>query len=149
MTFTGVNYVAVALAAIVAWIGGAVWYNLLGRQWIAAQGRTVEAFRADISARGATWLPYAATLVLELVMAWVFAGLLGHLGPGEVTIGNGIVSALFVWIGFVLPVVAVNNLFGMRRAMLTIIDSGHWLLALILMGAVLGWFGAPAAAVPV
>jgi hypothetical protein len=33
-------------------------------------------------------------------MAWMLAGLMGHLA--DVTIRGGIVSAFFVWVGFVL-----------------------------------------------
>jgi hypothetical protein len=33
-------------------------------------------------------------------------------------------------------------MFGMKKPMLSVIDSGHWLLVLIVMGAVIGAFGA-------
>ena len=32
-------------------------------------------------------------------------------------------------------------MFSMRKAMLTVIDSGHWLAVLVAMGIVLGLFG--------
>jgi hypothetical protein len=35
----------------------------------------------------------------------------------------------------------VNNAFAGRRYMLTLIDAGHWLLVVILMGVVIGWMG--------
>ena len=53
-------------------------------------------------------------------MAWVLAGSLGHLGPGQVTLKNGVISALFVWLGFVITTLAVNYSFGQRKAMLTV-----------------------------
>jgi hypothetical protein len=79
--------------------------------------------------------------VAQLVMAWVLAGLLAHLGPGQVTVRNGVISGAFVWLGFVATTVAVNNMFAMRRFTLTIIDAGHWLVVLVLIGAVIGAFG--------
>jgi len=35
-------------------------------------------------------------------IAWMLAGVLGHLGAGQVTLRNGIISAAFLWFGFVL-----------------------------------------------
>jgi hypothetical protein len=72
-------------------------------------------------------------------MAWMLAGVLGHLG--QVTIRNGVISAAFLWFGFVLTTMAVNYSFGRRPLKLLAIDAGHWLLVLVLLGAVLGAFG--------
>ena len=38
MTFAGVNYLAILIAAVAAWIAGAAWYMSLGKTWMAAQG---------------------------------------------------------------------------------------------------------------
>jgi Protein of unknown function (DUF1761) len=145
MTFTGVNYLAIIIAAVAGWLIGAGYYMLLAKQWVTAQGRTIEDFqRHAAAAKGtsAAWMPYLLAFLAELVMAWVLAGLLAHLGAGQVTVWNGIVSALFVWLGFVATTVAVNNMFGMRKPALSVIDSGHWLLVLLVMGAILGAFDA-------
>jgi hypothetical protein len=72
-------------------------------------------------------------------MAWMLAGILGHLGA--VTVKNGVISGASCWFGFVLTAVAANNAFGGRKVMLTVIDAGHWLAALVLMGAIVGAFG--------
>ena len=142
MTFAGVNYLAVFVAAIAAWITGAVWYGVLANPWVAAQGKTMEAFKQEMVVTGpAQFAPYALAFVANLVMAWVLAGLLGHLGAGQVTIRGGIISAAFCWLGFVVTTLAVNNAFSGRKAMLTVIDSGHWLAAMIVAGAVIGAFG--------
>jgi hypothetical protein len=144
MTFTGINYLAVLVAAVVAWVVGAAWYMSLSKAWVDAQERTMEEFKAAADAAkgtSAAWMPYVLALVAELIMAWVLAGLLAHLGPGQTTIWNGIVSAAFVWLGFVATTIAVNNMFGMKRVKLTVIDSGHWLAVLLVMGAIIGAFG--------
>jgi hypothetical protein len=39
-------------------------------------------------------------------MAWMLAGLMGHLA--DVIIRGGVVSALFVWVGFVLTTTAIK-----------------------------------------
>ena len=144
MSWTGVNYLAVLVAAIAGWLVGAGWYMLLANPWVAAHGRTMEDFKRQAEAAkgtSAAWMPYVLALVAELVMAWVLAGLLGHLGEGHVTLWNGIVSGAFVWLGFVVTTIAVNNMFGMRKGMLTAIDGGHWLAVLVVMGAIIGAFG--------
>jgi len=144
MTFTGVNYLAVLVAALAGWVIGTGWYMSLAKQWVAAHGKTMEEFKAQTDAANGTsqaWMPYLLAFIAEVIMAWVLAGLLAHLGPGQTTVWNGIVSAAFVWVGFVVTTVAVNNMFSMRKPMLSVIDSGHWLAVLVVMGIVLGLFG--------
>ena len=80
MTFAGMNYLAVVIAAVVAWLAGAGWYMILGKTWMSAVGITPEKMAAARNQPGA-FLPFIYAFVAELVMAWVLAGLLGHLGP--------------------------------------------------------------------
>src|SRR5262245_53542303 len=144
MSFAGINYLAIVIAAVVAWLAGAVWYGALAKPWVAAQGTTMEAFQARLEARKGKLGGYASYLlafVAELIMAWVLAGLIGHLGVGQVTLRNGAISGLFAWLGFVVTTLAVNNAFGGRKAMLTAIDAGHWLVVLLIMGAIIGAMG--------
>ncbi len=69
----------------------------------------------------------------------MLAGIIGHLG--EVTVKNGVISAALLWFGFVLTTLAVNNTFGMRSPKLILIDAGHWLAVMVLMGVVIGLLG--------
>jgi hypothetical protein len=140
MTFAGLNYLAIVIAAIVAWVAGAVWYMGLGKSWTAAHGMTPEQMHANKSKPGA-YLPFIYVFVAELVMAWVLAGLMGHLGAGQVTALNGVVSGAFCWLGFVITTIVANNTFAMRDMRLIWIDGGHWLLVLALMGAIIGLMG--------
>jgi Protein of unknown function (DUF1761) len=140
MTFAGLNYLAIVIAAIVAWVAGAVWYMSLGKLWAAAQGMTPEQVHANRNKPGA-YLPFIYVLVAELVMAWVLAGLMGHLGAGQVTLANGVVSGAFCWLGFVITTLVPNVTFAMRDKQLIWIDGGHWLIVLVLMGAIIGLMG--------
>jgi hypothetical protein len=140
MTFAGTNYIAIVIAAVVAWLAGAAWYMSLGRIWASALGLTPAEMEARRKEPGA-FLPFIYVFVAELVMAWVLAGLLGHLGSGQVTLVNGIVSGAFCWVGFVVTVMVVNNSFQHRDARLLLVDGGYWLLTLLLMGAIIGWMG--------
>ena len=45
MTFAGMNYLAILIAAVAAWLAGAVWYMSLGKIWMAALGMTPEKMR--------------------------------------------------------------------------------------------------------
>jgi len=132
MTFAGVNYLAILIAAVAAYAWGAAYYMTLSKQWLAAVGLTKPN-------RSAT--PFIISFIALVVMSWVLAGLMSHLGAGQVTTMNGIVSALFVWLGFVVTTIAVNNAYPGRKLMLTVIDSIHWLGALVIQGAVIGAFG--------
>ena len=53
----------------------------------------------------------------------------------------GLISAAFVWFGFVLTTMTVNNAFTIRKPMLTVIDSLHWLGGLLIIGAIVGAWG--------
>jgi hypothetical protein len=131
-----VNYLAVLVAAIAGWCVGAVWYGVLGKPWMAALGLTREQLRPG----GSMPLgPFITSFVAELVMAYLFAGVLFHLGGPYVL--RGIIAAALLWVGFVATTITVNNAFQKRPIALTLIDAGHWLAVLIVQGIVLGLFG--------
>ena len=140
MAFAGVNYLAILIAAVVAWLAGAAWYMGLGKTWMVALGTTPEKMQAQRSEPSA-YLPFLYAFVAELVMAWALAGVLGHLGPGQVTLRNGIISGAICWLGFVITSMLVNNSFARGDWRLMWIDGGHWLIVLVLIGAILGAMG--------
>jgi hypothetical protein len=136
MTFAGMNYLAIILAALAAFGWGAIYYMTLSKQWLAAVGMTQEQMQT-----GRSPTPFIISLVALVVMAWVLAGTLGHLGPGQVTLRNGIISALFLWLGFIATTVFVNNAYPGRKYSLSVIDSIHWLGVVVIQGAVIGAMG--------
>jgi hypothetical protein len=140
MTFAGINYLAVIVAAVAAWLAGAAWYMVLGRPWMKALGRTPEQIE-EFKGQPKSVLPFIFAFVSALGIAWVLAGLLGHLGPAFMTVRNGALSGLFCWLGFVFTTMLVNNSFAMRKPMLLVIDGGHWALVLALIGAIIGGMG--------
>ena len=86
-------------------------------------------------------LLFGITIAAQLVMATVLAGIMGHLGPGQVTVSNGLVTALFVWAGFVITTLLVNHGYQGQRWSLTTIDGAHWLGVLLIQGLIIGWLG--------
>ena len=121
MAFAGLNYVAIVAAAIAGWVIGTV----LRWPFTRERPKKVQAFLLAFTAC--------------LIMAWMLAGVLGHLG--QVTVRNGVISAAFLWFGFVLTSTVVNNAFAGRAWGLTAIDVGHWLIVLLAMGAIIGAIG--------
>ena len=140
MDFAGLNYYAVVIAAVISFVFGAVWYGLLGKPWMAAIGKT----EADLKEANAGYpIPpaFVIAIISQLVMAYVLAGVIGHLGQGNVTMWNGVISGAFVWLGFVITTLATNHGFQGQKFALTAIDGGHWLGVLIIQGAVIGLMG--------
>jgi Protein of unknown function (DUF1761) len=138
MAFVGINYLAVLIAAVAAWVLGAAWYLGLSTPWLAAQGKTKADMKPPAS-KAAAIGPFVLVFVAELIMAWMLAGILGHLGA--LTVKNGVISGAACWLGFVLTTTATNYAFQNRKIMLTVIDAGYWLAVLVVMGAILGAFG--------
>ena len=66
-------------------VGRAAYYMTLSKQWLAAVGRT-EPNKSPT--------PFIISFIALLVMGFVLAGSIGHLGPGNVTVKNGIISGL-------------------------------------------------------
>jgi len=135
MDFAGMNYFAIVIAAFVGAAIGAAWYGTLTKPWLAAAGMTRDEFKS-VGKQG-----HLIAFAAQFPMVWVLAGLIGHLGAGQVTLANGIISALFVWFGFVLTTISVNHRFLGRPWKLTTIDTGYWLVSLCVQGAIIGWMG--------
>ena len=138
MSFAGINFLAVLIAAVVAWLVSAGWYMSLGKIYQAAQGKTPEQCKVDMQKPGA-FLPFIYAFIGNLVIAWMLAGVLGHLG--QVTLKNGVITGAFLWFGFILTTMVVNFCFSGRDKRLLLIDLGNWLIVMVVMGAVIGAIG--------
>jgi len=136
MQFAGINCFAVVAAAAGGFFFGFAWYTMLGRQWMAATGKPEETLK-----EGGMVRPLILSAICQLIMAYVLAGILGHLGATQMTVRGGLITGAFVWIGFVATSVAVNYAWQRARPMLTLIDGGHWLGVLLVQGAILGAIG--------
>jgi hypothetical protein len=128
------NFLAVLVAAVGAWITGAIWYAVLGKQWMAALGKNSAGFKPSV-------VPMVISFVGDVVMAAVLAIAINIYTGGQESIEAGLVSAVLLWIGFVLTTITVNNAYAGRPALLTAIDAGHWLAAALVAGAIIGAFG--------
>lgn len=135
--FSGLNLWAVLLASGASFVFGGIWYGVLSQQWMAAAGLSDD----EVKGRGgpSPW-PFVITFIAQTIMAWTLAGILLHLARSGVpaTLKNGMISAFFIWLGFVATTLVVNHQFQLQKAALTLIDSGHWLGVMLIQGAILG-----------
>jgi hypothetical protein len=136
-----VNVLSVFIAAVAAWIFGAIYYTTLGKFWMAAQGKTAESCKAEFAAKSglAKFAPFILSFIGALIMGVVIYGILTH--SGLWSWHAGIATGAFCWFGFVLTTVVINNAYSGRKAMLSVIDCCHWLGVLIIIGGIVGWLG--------
>jgi hypothetical protein len=139
--FLTVNWPSILLAAVAAWLFGAMYYTSLSKPWIAAMGKTLEQCQAEMAGKSsaAKYAPFIIVFIAEIIMAWALYGVLTHMNT--FTLRAGMISGALIWFGFVLTTITVNNAFAGRKTSLTVIDSIAWLGALLIMGAIVGWMG--------
>lgn len=122
------------LAATVAYFAiGALWYSdlLFGKQWLADNK-----FPKDFMKRKMNMaLTFGGSFILMLV---VIVNLTMLLGPGSVRPFSTII-ALVVGLGFMAPVVGIGCLYTGKPFRLFVIDAGYHVLAMVIVGTILGW----------
>lgn len=129
-----VNWLAVLLAFIASMVIGFVWYMpaVLGNRWMAAIGKTEDDLK-NISGGAGIWVPMMVAAALTAILLAVLISKLG--------LDNALAGGSFA---FVLALVfragghVIHNGFAGRPAAVTLIDSGHDLLAMTVAGIILG-----------
>lgn len=128
-----INYVAVLIAAIANMALGAFWYSpvLFAKRWIAL----MKVSEAEINEmkKGAP-RAYALSFIGALVMSYVLAHIVDY--AQATTIVGGVGSGFWLWLGFVATTGSASVLFEGRPAGLYLINSGYYLVSLIVMGAI-------------
>lgn len=138
MAFAGISYLAIIVAALAAWMFGAAYYTVLSKPWRIAAGL---AQPGETTVSPPRPISIILSLVGEIFMAFVLAGSISHLGPGQVTLRNGVISGAILWAGFIVTTLVVVYSYQRRPWMLTLIDSGHWLGVMVIMGLIIGGWG--------
>lgn len=132
---TYVNLLAVLVAGVVAFGLGALWYSpvLFARQWVRANG--FENVSREEMQRG-VGRAYGVSLAAFLVMALALAIFIGRIG---ITFWlGGLKAGLLAWLGFVATTGLVANMYSRRPIAGWYIDAGYYLVALAVMGAIIG-----------
>ena len=136
------NWIAIVVAALVSVLLEAVWFSIFMIPWLAGLGITRD-WLLDVAAI-APATQYGIALLCSFVAATILS-LLTHM-TGPQTARRGILIALLVWTGFVATNWASEYAFEVRSFQIYFINTGYFLLDLILMGAITGgWKSKPSA----
>ncbi len=130
----GINYWAVVVAALAAFVVGAVWYSplLFGKAYLELRGMALGA-AADMTPSAAELL---GEFVRNLVVAFVLAHFVVRLGVGDW--GGAVQLGLWVWVGFQAMLLMGALLHeGMPRKLYAI-HAGDALVKTLLMTVILG-----------
>jgi hypothetical protein len=133
MNFLNVNFLAVIVGTIIQMALGFLWYGpLFSKPWVALQGWTQERMRQS----NPNPAIYAVPLVGAFISTYALALLINATQMTTPVGGAG--TGLLIGIGFIAPAFASNYTFGSRPLKLYLIDVGYYLVAPVLIGALLG-----------
>jgi hypothetical protein len=135
-----VNLIGVLAAVVAAMVIGSIWYSkaVFGRQWRKLEDIDEKKAKADMP-RG-----MAGMVVISFLIAYVLAHVtyISDYFYGDYSYQSAaLTTAFWMWLGFVLPVVAGNSLFNQRPWKATAIHAGNWLVTMLSMGLVIGAIG--------
>jgi hypothetical protein len=127
------NYWAILVAAVANFLFEAGWYWFFLQSWLDGIGRS----RQWLMSSGMNPnLQYGTALISAAVMATAISCVTQL--TGAQTALRGIKVAALLWFSFVLTTLATGYIFEVRALKLFAIDTGFWLLGMILMGAIVG-----------
>jgi hypothetical protein len=130
MSISSLNWLAVVVAAIVAFVVGGVWYGpLFGKVWQVANGFTKEQLETR-----RIGLVFGMALLCSLVASFVLAMFIGP----EAGAGFGALAGALAGVGWVAMFTGIQYLFEMRSLLLFLINAGYSIVTLTAMGAILG-----------
>ena len=136
-----VNIVAVVLAGIASMVVGFLWYSpmLFGNMWMKMMGHTAKSMKKAQQEMG---MMYALSFVASLVTAYVLfhVMVMSQAYFNYTPMMAGLMSAFWMWFGFIMPVQFTDVLFGGKRKKLFAINTGYQLVSMLAMGLVLGMF---------
>jgi hypothetical protein len=126
-----VNWIAVLVAGISAFVLGGVWYSpaLFGKAWMTENNMTVDDVKKGNKGKIFGW-----SFILSLVMA---ANLGMFINTPEMNLSQGIIYGLLTGL-WIFCGIAIVGLFEHKSAKYIFINGGYMLVALGLMGAIIG-----------
>ena len=126
-----INYWAILVAVVISMALGALWYSniMFGKVWAKAIGKT----EADLKTGAIQG--YIVAIIAAAVTAYVLAHFVFY--AGATTVGEGLQSGFWVWLGFFATTQAMHNSFEQRPWNLFFIQTGYHLVQLLIIGAML------------
>jgi hypothetical protein len=127
------NYLAIVLAAVACFLFEAAWYSYFLQAWIDGIGRTREWL---MSSGVNPSIQYATALMCAALMAGAISCVTQLTGPQ--TVLRGMQVAALMWLGCVMTTWATEYVFEVRSFKLFAINTGFWLIGMVIMGAIVG-----------
>jgi len=121
---SGINYLAVAVAAIASFVVGYIWYRVLGKKMMKNKPHKND------------WTAYIGEYVLAAIMALVLAVVLNVANVGADWMG-AIMVAFWLWLGFIATVQFSKVVWGMEKFNDVLFKSLYYLVSLAVMAIVL------------
>ncbi len=138
-----ISYVAIVIAGIANMVVGFLWYGpLFGKTWANLMGWGAMTPEALAEKQKSALPGYAISFVGALIMAYVLSHVYVFAAAYLHTDGipGGIAAAFWSWLGFVAPVTVGTVLWDGKPWKLWFINAGYYLVTLLLMGIVIGYF---------
>lgn len=134
MPHSGINWLAVVVAAIIPMILGGLWYSnlLFARQWMALVGKTEEEIRKSATNPA---MMYGVTFIMCIVLAYVMDYFVHYTASRTFLQGMKIGGMLCV--GMVVTTAYQSVTFEFRKTGLYLMSMGYNFLCMILMGGLL------------
>ena len=131
MLFEGVNLLAVLVAAAASFVFGSLWYSplLFGKLWMKMSG--VKSDKKDKF----MWARFLFYFVATLIMSFVLAHILLLTGVG--TLLDGVVTAVWLWLGFIATISLGGILWEKKSIGLYVLNNVYNILSLTLMALIL------------
>jgi hypothetical protein len=131
-----INWGAILVSVLASILIGSIWYGpLFGQKFRVAMGMDTWSPEKQAEMKKTMGMSYALQFVASLVMFYVLARFIG--GLEQMSVQGGIMTALWVWVGFVLPLEFGNTLWGGNKTLFKI-NTGNMLVTLIAVGAIIG-----------
>ena len=133
-----INYLAVAVSALVIMIIGYLWYGpLFGKRWALLSGLPEDAMSNTNSKE--VRISYAIMAFGALLMSFVLAHAIIFANTYMQITGplSGVVVGFMNWLGFVIPVSIGTVLWERKPWTLWMINAGYYLTILVIGGALL------------
>lgn len=130
-----INFANVLIAAIGAMVVGGLWYSpkLFGNTWMKLSGISME--KMDESKKRGMWKLYLGQFVFSIISAYILAHFISLQGITDLN-GAGAL-AFWIWLGFIVPILAGNSLWGGKSPKLFVLDGAQHLIALVVMSLIL------------
>lgn len=139
-----INWWAVIVSAVVSMGIGSIWFGpLFGKKWGEVMGidfssKSEEEKKKMMKMMGPM---YALQFVLSLLTLYILAHYIAGWQPQPGAIG-GIINALWIWLGFIIPTIAGNAMWSGKPKKLAWsmfwINAGYNFILYVVFGAILG-----------